>query len=102
MNYPFVQINSESSIQVEYGGSLTLVSYIRSKQEYPILKIYWQYINNGILTRIDSKTNGRNVDNSSLSIMYITTSESGMYTCVATNVMGTSKSNSIDVNVNGG
>ncbi|CAC5381889.1 unnamed protein product [Mytilus coruscus] len=101
MNYPFVQLNHERSIQVKYGGTFSLKSYIRSNKQYPIREIYWQYINNGIVTRIDSKTDGNNIDNSSLTFMHVTTSESGQFTCFATNDVGTSKSNSIDVKVNG-
>ncbi|XP_052081097.1 hemicentin-1-like [Mytilus californianus] len=101
MNYPFVQLNPERSIQVKYGGTFSLKSYIRSNKQYPIREIYWQYINNGIVTRVDSKTGGNNIDNSSLTFMHVTTSESGQFTCFATNDVGTSKSNSIDVKVNG-
>lgn len=77
------------------------MSYIRSND--PIREIYWQYINNGIVTRVDYKTNGKNIENySSLNFTHVTTSESGQFTCFAKNDVGTSKSNSIDVKVNGG
>ncbi|CAC5364617.1 HMCN [Mytilus coruscus] len=101
MNYPFVQLNHERSIQVKYGGNFSLKSYIRSNEQYPIREIYWQYINNGIVTKVDYKTNGKNIDNSSLNFTHVTTSESGQFTCFARNDVGTSKSNSIDVKVNG-
>lgn len=102
MSYPLVQINDNRSIQVKYGGALTIESNIRSYKPYPIREIYWQFINNGIVTRIDSKINGKYIDNASLVIKYVTTSESGQYTCFAANDVGSSKSNSIDVNVIGG
>lgn len=75
---------------------------MRSDKPYPIREIYWQFINNGIITRIDSNTNGRYIENSTLSIIHVTTSESGKFTCFAANDLGSSRSNSIDVNVIGG
>ncbi|CAC5364616.1 unnamed protein product [Mytilus coruscus] len=59
---------------------------------------------NGVITTIDSATRGiygSSIDNSSLFIKTITTSEAGNFTCFVTNDMGTARSKTIVVEVIG-
>lgn len=70
-----------------------------------MLYIHWQYVNNGVLTTIAAGTSGiagSTTETPSLTIKSVTTSESGLYTCFATNDVGTGESKPINVTVVGG
>lgn len=103
-NYPIVDIESNSYI-VRFLDTLTIKCYVQENEEYPVRRIYWQYINNGVITLIESGNKGiagSTIITPSLTIEMVTTSESGLYTCFATNDAGTAKSKPIQVIVNGG
>lgn len=90
---------------VKYNDLLTIVSTVQKNVNFPIRKIYWQYKNNGVLTHIEAGTHGitgSTIEVPSLTIQTVTTSESGLYTCFATNDIGTGHSELINVTVVGG
>lgn len=67
--------------------------------------IYWQHITEGI-TRIIRKdtlgVSGVTLDDPTLTINYVSTSDAGSYTCSAENFVGTGSSKSTILNVDGG
>lgn len=78
---------------------------MQTNSEFPIKNVYWQYVNNGVTTTIKDGTKGiigSTTEVPSLTIKTATTSETGLYTCYATNDIGTAKSYSINVTVTGG
>ncbi|VDI13642.1 Hypothetical predicted protein, partial [Mytilus galloprovincialis] len=103
-NFPVVGIQLNRYI-VRFGESLTIKSYVQRNDEFPVRSIYWQYVNNGVLTTIEAGTSGiagSTAETPSLTIARVTTSESGLYTCLATNNIGTGISKPINVTVVGG
>lgn len=103
-NYPIVGIESDR-YKVTFGDSLTIKSYVQTNDEFPVRSIHWQYVNNGVLTTIEAGTlgiAGSKKETPSLTIATVTTSESGLYTCFATNEIGTGISKPIHVTVIGG
>ncbi|CAC5368999.1 HMCN [Mytilus coruscus] len=103
-NYPIVGIQLDRYV-VRFGESLTIKSDVQRNEEFPVRSIQWQYVNNGVLTTIEAGTNGiagSTTETPSLTIATVTTSESGLYTCLATNDIGTGISKQINVTVVGG
>ncbi|CAC5388894.1 unnamed protein product [Mytilus coruscus] len=100
---PIINIEVEK-YEVKYGDPVTLRCSIQPNMKYPVRKVYWQLINNGVVITIESDTkgiSGNSINNPSLTINHVTSSEAGQYTFFATNDMGTTRSNSIDVGVIG-
>ncbi|XP_071148708.1 hemicentin-1-like [Mytilus edulis] len=90
---------------VMYGMSLTLECSVHTARHSPVREIYWQYNNNGVITTIVKDTDGisgSSIKIPSLTILYVTTSESGIYTCFAKDDNVTAKSKPINVTVIGG
>ncbi|CAG2188582.1 HMCN [Mytilus edulis] len=88
-----------------YGMSLTLECSVHTARHSPVREIYWQYNNNGVITTIVKDTDGisgSSIKIPSLTILYVTTSESGIYTCFAKDDNVTAKSKPINVTVIGG
>ncbi|CAC5425775.1 HMCN [Mytilus coruscus] len=103
-NDPIVEIESNSYI-VRFGDPLTIKCFVLENEDYPVRNIHWEYDNNGELTNITAVTNGvpgSTKTMSSISIEVFTTINSGLYTCYATNKVGTRKSKPINVTVIGG
>lgn len=103
-NDPIVIIESSSYI-VRFGDLLTIKCYVLENENYPVQNIHWEYENNGVLTRLVNGTEGiagSTTTIPSITIKTVTTSESGVYTCYATNDVGTGKSKPINVTVIGG
>ncbi|XP_052080328.1 hemicentin-1-like isoform X4 [Mytilus californianus] len=90
---------------VMYGRSLTLECSVHTaRQSPPVREIYWQYNNNGVLTTIVKDTDGisgSSIEVPSLTILDVTTSESGIYICFAKTNNGTGQSRPINVTVIG-
>ncbi|XP_052080992.1 immunoglobulin superfamily member 10-like [Mytilus californianus] len=100
---PIIKVD-QTKYDVNYGRSVTLRVDIQSNKETPVRKVFWQLNNKGVITTIDSKTekiSGNNIDNPSLTIQTVTTSEAGNFTCFATHDMGTATSKAIVVHVIG-
>lgn len=89
-----------------YGRSLTIECSVQASDNSPsVLEIYWKYINNGVITKIDQYTDGisgSSIETPSLTILIMTSSESGIYTCFARNNLGTGQSKQVNVTVTGG
>ncbi|XP_063405445.1 Fc receptor-like protein 5 [Mytilus trossulus] len=101
--YPVVNIESNRYV-VTYGSSLTINCSVRSSEQDPVNEIYWKYNNKGIITKISEKTDGisgSSIRTPSLTILKMTSSESGIYTCYARNDIGTGESRPINVIVTG-
>lgn len=87
----------------DFGSSYTIECQIISHPAHTT--VYWQHNYNGIIRTIKNDTLGVSgifIDNPSLTIDFITTSDSGKYTCIAENVVGVGKSQDVDLKVNGG
>ncbi|CAC5391231.1 unnamed protein product [Mytilus coruscus] len=103
-SHPSVNIKSNQYV-VNYGSSLTITSSVRATEVNPVSDIYWQYNNNGVITKISKETdgiNGSTIEIPSLTILNVTSSESGTYTCYATNDIETGQSRPINVIITGG
>lgn len=67
--------------------------------------MYWERVINGFISRIYQDTigiKGTNADNPSLTIIYSTNADSGLYTCLVGNAVGISRSTYMNVTVAGG
>lgn len=90
---------------MKYGYNITINCYVLKNNEFPVRNIHWQYVNHGVLTTIEEGTpgiSGSTIEVPSLTIQTATTSESGLYTCFATNDVGIGKSKASNVTVIGG
>ncbi|XP_052080609.1 hemicentin-1-like [Mytilus californianus] len=100
---PIVNIESNRYI-VTYGSSLTMTCSVHTSEQNPVTDIYWKYNNNGVITKISEDTEGvtgSSIKVPSLTISNITTSEFGIFTCFATNDIGTGHSRPIHVTIIG-
>ncbi|CAG2242322.1 unnamed protein product [Mytilus edulis] len=89
----------------QYGSRQSQPVNISVYGEFPVREIYWQFNNNGVITKIVKDTNGisgSSIETPSLTILEMTTSESGIYNCFARNDIGTGQSKPINVAVTGG
>lgn len=90
---------------MKFGESLTIKSFVQTNDEFPVRSVHWQYVNNDVQTTIEAGSHGiagSQIETPSLTIATVTTSESGLYTCFATNDIGTGISKPINVTVVGG
>ncbi|VDI76426.1 Hypothetical predicted protein, partial [Mytilus galloprovincialis] len=89
--------------RVEYGCNVTLDSNVTS---FPLhVSIYWQRISNGTTTNITTSSSTTPHDtslHSALTILKADFTDSGLYTCYAVNIVGTAKSDPVDLIVLGG
>ncbi|CAC5425483.1 unnamed protein product [Mytilus coruscus] len=100
---PIIDV-AKDHYKVVYGSSVTLITSIRSNEKYPARKVFWQLNNNGIVMTIDSETKGvygNSIDNSSLTIQKVTSSEAGNFTCFVAHDMGIARGISIVLEVIG-
>lgn len=91
--------------EVPYGNSVKLKCIVKTNGKFPVKNINWHFNNTGVITTINSSTQGiagSSLKNPSLSILFATTSESGVYTCLATNTIATGTSSPIIMSVIGG
>ncbi|XP_063406022.1 hemicentin-1-like [Mytilus trossulus] len=103
-SYPIVGIES-NIYNVRFLDSVTIKCSVQENQKYPVQHVHWENVNNGVLTTIESGYKGiagSTTTTPSLTLETVTTSESGMYSCFATNDIGTAKSKPIYVTVSGG
>lgn len=87
----------------DYGSKLVIDTQISASPT--VLKVYWTRNSSGIITTIDhglSGTEGITVDNPSLTLLYITDLDNGLYTCTAESYRGIGFSKTVNVTVNGG
>lgn len=101
IDVPTVKI--KDGFVVDYGESFTLNCSINASPQ--VDKLYWQKESNGITSKLVAGlagTNGMSLDNPSLTITFASMRDSGMYTCIASNSIGTGKSNSANITVHGG
>lgn len=78
-----------------YGHNMTLHCIILSSQKHRY--IYWQHISKSKVINITSETPGMygaTMTEPSLTLLEITTSDAGQYTCFAVNIVGTGQSES--------
>lgn len=90
---------------VQHASSVTLTCFVEVNEEYPVYYVYWEHNNAGVITKIDNGTKGMSgstVETPSLTILFTTPSESGLYVCAATNSIGTGNTSPITLNVIGG
>ncbi|CAC5364614.1 HMCN [Mytilus coruscus] len=100
---PAIEVD-QSKYEVNYGRSVTLRVAIQSNKENPVREVFWKLNNNGVITTIDSETkriSGNSIENPSLTIQTVTTSEAGNFTCFGTHDRGTAISKTIVVQVIG-
>ncbi|VDI31226.1 Hypothetical predicted protein [Mytilus galloprovincialis] len=101
-NLPSVSIGTRLH-ESDFGSSYTIECKVIAHPAHTT--VYWQHNYNGIIRTIKNDTLGVSgifIDNPSLTIDFITTSDSGKYTCIAENVVGVGKSQDVDLKVNGG
>lgn len=88
---------------VRYGEKVMIACVVNA---YPRpTKIYWEKESNSITNVINNGTIGTygiTVANPSLTIVYATDSDSGLYKCVAINEFGMGYSSSVKLSVTGG
>lgn len=88
---------------VEYGYNVTLDCNVTS---FPLhVSIYWQRISNGTTTNITTASSTTSLDTmlySVLTILKADSADSGLYTCYAVNIVGTAKSDPVNLIVLGG
>ncbi|XP_071150591.1 hemicentin-1-like [Mytilus edulis] len=103
-NHPEVNIKSNQYV-VKYGSPLTIASSVRTTELNSVSEVYWQFNNNGVITKISEETdgiNGSTIQIPSLTILNVTSSESGTYTFYAKNDIETGQSRPIHVIITGG
>ncbi|OPL33462.1 hypothetical protein AM593_10437, partial [Mytilus galloprovincialis] len=89
--------------EISFGDSVILGCQIKASPTHDF--VYWEHNVTGVVRRLFRETlgiEGITVDNPTLSLKYATNNASGLYTCFARNVVGTSYSSAINVSVKGG
>ncbi|XP_071159622.1 hemicentin-1-like isoform X15 [Mytilus edulis] len=94
----------QPSYSVSTGGSVTLACTVTSNIAFT--DVYWQRNINGAITQIRSTTNtnkysGSTTSTPSLTIFNTDQSDAGVYTCFATNSVGTGQSSTTTLSVTG-
>ncbi|XP_076098438.1 hemicentin-1-like isoform X4 [Mytilus galloprovincialis] len=94
----------QPSYSVSTGGSVTLACTVTSNLAFT--DVYWQRNINGAITQIRSTTNtnkysGSTTSTPSLTIFNTDQSDAGVYTCFATNSVGTGQSSTTTLSVTG-
>ncbi|CAC5384057.1 HMCN [Mytilus coruscus] len=88
---------------VEYGDEVTLQCFVKSR--VTLQNIYWEKSSNGLIKVInqhDTGTRGVSLSNPSLTIVKVTLADIGEYTCIASNAVGTVRSDKISLITKGG
>lgn len=88
---------------VEYGGEVTLQCFVNSR--VTLQNIYWEKSSNGLIKAINQRdrgTRGVSLSNPSLTIVKVTLADIGEYTCIASNAVGTVRSDKISLRTKGG
>ncbi|VDI16426.1 Hypothetical predicted protein, partial [Mytilus galloprovincialis] len=83
-----------------YGDTLTIQCNVTSIPTYT--KLFWQKILEGSITNITAEyqgISGANLTNPSLTIQFVTTSDAGLYVCIAVNAIGIGKSSECNVTI---
>ncbi|VDI64014.1 hemicentin [Mytilus galloprovincialis] len=100
---PVVQINP-STYSATYGSQVVINCNIVSASP-AATQVYWQRSSNNQILRIDNGDQGyqgSTTSTPSLTINFATTANAGVYTCFATNAVGTGSSNLGTVTITGG
>lgn len=67
--------------------------------------VYWEHRTKGLTRKLKNDTvgvSGVSLENPSLTISFVTTSDTGSYTCFAENIIGTGFSRTVQLEVKGG
>lgn len=88
---------------VEYGDEVTLKCFVNSSVK--LQKNYWEKSSNGLIKTVnqgDKGTRGVSFSNPSLTIVKVTLADIGEYTCIASNAVGTVRSDKISLTTKSG
>lgn len=86
--------------KADYGEILTIDCEITSAPTYT--SVYWQKISGGSATNITAEfpgVTGSDLNNPSLTIQFVTTSDAGFYRCFAVNAIGIGESKECIVSI---
>ncbi|XP_052079356.1 hemicentin-2-like isoform X1 [Mytilus californianus] len=99
---PIVSQSYSTYLEVLYGTTVTINITVES--EPSLLEVYWTFKTNDKVIKIKPGTvgmNGGNMNTPSLTILHPTKFHIGIYICYATNLLGTTHSKNIHLNVIG-
>lgn len=99
---PNVSIH-ESNYIVDYGKQVTINCTVTGYP--PATNVYWERTSYGFTTRLNpglGGTSGMTVEEPSLTISFASMTDSGIYSCFATNSVGTGYSRTANITINGG
>ncbi|CAG2214960.1 HMCN [Mytilus edulis] len=90
----------KSNYLANYGDTIVLECQVTSTPVH--ISIYWQKVSGGFVTNITAEypgISGITLKNPSLTIKFVTTSDAGLYRCIAKNVIGIGNSKTCNVTV---
>lgn len=99
---PLVEVAGEKTT-AQFGDTITFNCTIRSHPNFT--KVYWEKRNGDTVTTLTAGTNGITgitIDIPSLTIIFVTSTDSGYYTCNSENVVGVGTSRALNLKVNAG
>ena len=104
LNIYLIHLLQQPSYSVTTGQSVTLVRTVSST--LLVTSVHWQRNSGGTITTITSTTNtnkysGSTTRTPSLTIFNAASSDAGVYTCFASNIVGTGQSTTTTLSVTG-
>lgn len=99
---PIVKVESEEYI-AQYGDKVTFGCNVISYPDHTT--VYWEKQVGNTITKLDSTTrgiNGSTIDSPSLTIILVTSTDSGSYSCKAENAVGVGSSRKVLLKVDAG